>query len=78
MKFIVWSKNNCGFCVNVKKFLESQGYEYEERNIEGGQWTKEDLLKAAPEAKTLPQVFFGDELVGGYDKTKEKVRNLKT
>jgi glutaredoxin 3 len=46
--------------------LNSKGYEYEERVIGEG-WTREQLLEAVPTARTVPQIFIGEELVGGYD-----------
>lgn len=67
-KAIVWSKNGCGFCVSAKRLLEARNIPYEERNISKGEWSKADLLKAVPDAKTVPQVFLDEELIGGYDK----------
>ena len=65
MKAIVWSKNQCPYCTQAKALLESRGIEYEERNIEDG-WDKEDLLAAVPTARTLPQIFLDDQLIGGF------------
>jgi glutaredoxin 3 len=66
MKAIVWSKDACPFCVQAKALLESRGIEFEERNIMSGTWTKEQLLEAVPNARTLPQIFVDDKLVGGF------------
>jgi glutaredoxin 3 len=66
MKAIVWSKDACPFCVQAKALLESRGIEFEERNIMAGTWTKEQLLEAVPNARTLPQIFVDDKLVGGF------------
>ena len=66
MKAIVWSKDACPFCVQAKALLESRGIEFEERNIIAGTWTKEQLLAAVPNARTLPQIFVDDKLVGGF------------
>ena len=72
MKAIVWSKNDCAFCVQAKKLLESKGIEYEERNINNG-WDREDLLAVVPNARTLPQIFLEDELVGGFTELRKKL-----
>ena len=29
-------------------------------------WTREQLLEAVPEARTLPQIFLDDKLIGGF------------
>lgn len=68
---IVWSKTYCPYCVNAKNLLQSKGIEYEERNIQEGEWTKEQLLEAVPGAKTVPQIFIDGELIGTYDQLKE-------
>ena len=65
-KAIVWSKDACPFCVQAKALLESRGIEFEERNIMKGTWTREQLLEAVPNARTLPQIFLDDKLVGGF------------
>jgi glutaredoxin 3 len=69
MKAIVWSKDNCPYCVQAKNLLQMKGIEYEERNIQKD-WTKEQLLEAVPGARTVPQIFLGEELIGGFDKLK--------
>ena len=65
IKAIVWSKDSCPFCVQAKALLESKGIEFEERNV-SAEWTREQLLAAVPTARTLPQIFLDDKLVGGF------------
>ena len=65
MRAVVWSKPACPFCVKAKNLLQSKGIEYEERNIAEG-WKIQDLLEAAPNAKTMPQIWLDDKHVGGY------------
>ena len=72
MKAIVWSKDSCPFCVQAKALLESKGIEYEERNVSQG-WTREQLLEAVPTARTLPQIFLDEELVGGFTELRKKL-----
>jgi len=72
MKAIVWSKDSCPFCVQAKTLLESRGIEYEERNV-SLDWTREQLLEAVPTARTLPQIFLDDELVGGFTELRKKL-----
>jgi len=65
MKAVVWSKNQCPFCVQAKALLELKGIEFEERNV-STDWTKEQLLEAVPTARTLPQIFLDDNYIGGF------------
>ncbi len=65
MKAVIWSKDQCPYCVQAKALLASRGVEYEERNI-NHEWTREQLLEAVPNARTLPQIFLDQQLVGGF------------
>jgi glutaredoxin 3 len=76
MKAIVWSKDACPFCVQAKALLESRGIEYEERNIMHGTWTREQLLESVPNARTLPQIFIDNELVGGFTELRKLLKNV--
>jgi glutaredoxin len=71
MKAIVWSKDHCPYCVQAKTLLEQKGIEFEEKKIGAG-YTKEDLLEAVPTARTVPQIFLNDELVGGFTELRAK------
>ena len=65
MRAIVWSKYHCPYCDQAKMLLKQKGITFEERKIGDG-YSREDLLEAVPEARTVPQIFINDELVGGY------------
>jgi glutaredoxin len=67
---VVWSKTNCIFCDQAKHLLKMKGIPYEERNI-SKDYTKEQLLEAVPNAKTVPQIFLDGKLIGGFDKLKQ-------
>jgi glutaredoxin 3 len=72
MKAIVWSKNNCSYCDQAKALLNSKGIQFEEKKIGEG-WTREQLLEAVPTARTVPQIFLGEEYVGGFTELKQKL-----
>ena len=70
MKAIVWSKNQCPYCDQAKALLKHNGIEFEERNV-SKDWTKEQLLEAVPTARTVPQIFLDDKLIGGFQELKK-------
>ena len=72
MKAIVWSKPMCPFCDKAKNLLKTKGIEYEERNIAQG-WKIQDLLEAAPSAKTMPQIWLDDVYIGGFYELEKKL-----
>jgi glutaredoxin len=73
MKAVVWSKNQCPFCDQAKNLLKMKGIEYEERNV-STDWTKEQLLEAVPTARTVPQIFLDDKLIGGFTELKQYLK----
>ena len=75
MKAIVWSKYNCPYCDQAKALLTQRGIQFEERKIGDG-YSKEDLLEAVPTARTVPQIFLGEELVGGFQELKKRLENV--
>ena len=72
MQAIVWSKDQCTYCVQAKALLDARGIEYEERNIMQD-WTREQLLAAVPTARTLPQIFLDNEYVGGFTELRQRL-----
>jgi glutaredoxin len=73
MKAVVWSKDACPFCVQAKALLEQRGIEYEERNVSTN-WTREQLLEAVPDARTLPQIFLDGQHIGGFTDLRSHLR----
>lgn len=65
MKAIIWSKYECPYCEKAKSLLKLRGIEFEERKIGDG-WSKEELLKEVPTARSVPQVILDGKLIGGY------------
>jgi glutaredoxin len=70
MKAIVYSKYHCPYCDQAKALLKQKGIEFEERKIGDG-YTKEDLLEAVPNARTVPQIFLDEQLIGGFTELKK-------
>lgn len=68
--FIVYSKENCPYCVQSKALLKSKGLEYVELMLDLGQPKKadmeyvllKDLEKLLPKVSSVPQIF---ERLGG-------------
>lgn len=71
-KAVVWSKYHCPYCDQAKALLTSKGIQFEEKKIGDG-YTKEELLEAVPNARTVPQIFLDGELVGGFNELKKKL-----
>jgi len=66
MSVVVWSKDKCFYCQMAKNLLELKGIEFEERNTSLSEDHRKSLFETVPDAKTLPQIFVGDEYIGGF------------
>ena len=65
MKFLVFTKNRCSYCDRAKDLIVQKGYEYESINIEEDN-NIDILLEMNKYARTMPQIFINDKLIGGY------------
>ena len=65
MKFLIFTKYRCSYCDRAKTLIEQKGYEYESINIEDDD-NIDILLKKNKYARTMPQIFINDKLIGGY------------
>ena len=68
-KAIIWTKDLCNYCNAAKSLLKVKGIEIKERRI-GREYTRENLLEAVPNARTVPQIFLDGEYVGGFTELK--------
>jgi len=71
---VVYSKDNCPYCVQAKNLLEKMKVSYEEKKL-GVNCTREELLEAIPNARTVPQIVINSHVVGGYEQLVEYVEN---
>jgi len=65
MKFLVFTKYRCSYCDRAKALIEQNGHEYESINIEEDD-NIDILFKKNKYARTMPQIFINDKLIGGY------------
>ena len=66
-KIIVYTSNNCGYCVSAKKLLKEKNLSYEELNIQLDTSAYAEMLEKSNGLRTVPQIFINNNHVGGYD-----------
>lgn len=69
----IYGKSDCAFCEQAKLLLDANNIGYEYKQL-GRDFTKEDLLKLNPGAKSFPQIFDNGRLIGGYSDLGEELR----
>ncbi len=70
MTTVVWSKDDCPHCTQAKSMLESKRIKFIEKKI-GRDVTREELLEAVPNARTVPQIFLYGKHIGGLQQLKK-------
>ena len=61
----------CTFCDAAKRLLNRNNIPYEEINIAIEEGKKDEMLKKSNGRKTIPQIFFNDYHVGGYEELRD-------
>ena len=57
----------CAFCDAAKKLLTRNSVEYKEINIATVDGAMDEMITKANGKRTIPQIFFDDQYMGGYD-----------
>lgn len=57
----------CGFCHAAKRLLTSKGVNFSEVDVLVQPERKAEMMQRANGGRTVPQIFIGDEHVGGCD-----------
>lgn len=76
----VYTMSFCPYCEAAKALLQRRGVTYSEIRVSEDDDASWDALYKKSGMKTMPQIFFGDELIGGYQELskRDKVDGLKS
>tara|TARA_B100001113_G_scaffold287587_1_gene243255 strand:+ start:622 stop:882 length:261 start_codon:yes stop_codon:yes gene_type:complete len=64
INWTIYSKDNCPYCDKAK--FELQGENVTVKNISENPEFLKELMEKNPGARTMPQIYKDDMLVGGY------------
>ncbi len=70
-KVEIYSRSNCSYCVMAMNFFDSKGIKYDVYSADDPKIFQE-MLERNPQARTVPQIFIDDKLIGGYTDLVEK------
>ena len=78
-KITIYTGPFCNYCDAAKKLLTRNNATYVEIDIGKVDGAIEEMIKKANGKKTIPQIFFDDQHIGGYDEVRalEKENKLK-
>lgn len=68
-KVLVYTTPYCPYCLRAKLLLKNKNVPFEEIDVSDD--GLRDELVTRTNWRTVPQIFIGDEFVGGYDQLQE-------
>ena len=66
----VYSAPMCNFCDAAKRLLSRNNLNYNEIDISTKEGLRDEMTKRANGRRTIPQIFFDDQHIGGYDEVR--------
>ena len=69
----------CNYCEAAKRLLTRNNVTYKEIDIATIDGAMDEMIKKANGKRTIPQIFFDDQHIGGYDEVRalEKENKLQ-
>ena len=61
----------CNFCEAAKRLFSRNNLKYQEIDISMKDGLRDEMIKKANGKRTIPQIFFDDLHVGGYQELRE-------
>ena len=76
---IIYTGPFCNYCDASKRLLTRNNAPFKEINVATVDGAKEEMIKKANGKMTIPQIFFDDQHIGGYDEVRalEKENKLQ-
>ena len=63
----IYTGQLCNYCEAAKRLLTRNNVEYKEINIATVDGAMEEMISKANGKRTIPQILFDDQHMGGYD-----------
>ena len=60
----------CNYCEAAKRLLTRNNANYNEIDIDKVEGAMDEMIKKANGKRTIPQIFFDDKHIGGYDEVR--------
>ena len=74
MKAEIFSAPGCSYCEAAKRLLRERGIAFDERDISDAAVLAEFRARL-PRVRSIPQIFFAEQHVGGYEDLCLKLEN---
>ena len=76
-KIKMYSGPMCNFCEAAKRLFKRNELDYELIDISLGENIREEMTRKANGKRTIPQIFFDEQHIGGYMELRELEKSGK-
>ena len=70
MKILIYSSMLCPYCFAAKTLLKKLNLKFEEVLVDDNSKMKKKMIELSDGRTSVPQIFFGENHIGGYDDLK--------
>lgn len=70
----IYGTSSCKWCEKAKELADRYSIAWEFRDVED-EWFYNQLKGLQPSFKTVPQIFWDDRYIGGYEKLMLEIEN---
>ena len=71
---VIYTTTSCPYCVQAKRLLDRKGVPYSEVDVTADADKRMEMMKASGR-RTVPQIFIGEQSIGGFDELYELEQN---
>ena len=71
----MYSGPMCAFCEAAKRLLLRNNLEFKEIDISSQEGLRDEMIQKANGKRTIPQIFFNNEHIGGYQELRALEKN---
>ena len=76
-KITIYIGPRCGYCEAAKRLLTRNNAPYNEIDISKVDGAMDEMIKKANGKRTIPQIFFDELHIGGYDEVRALEKDNK-
>ncbi len=78
-KITIYTGPHCNYCDAAKRLLKRNNAPYREIDISKVKGSIDEMIKKSNGKRTIPQIFFDEQHIGGYDEIRglEKENKLQ-
>lgn len=63
----LYTSPTCGYCHAAKRLLTAKGVSFTEIDVARDPSRREEMMQRSNGGRTVPQIFIGDQHIGGFD-----------